>query len=98
MFGASANDRRGCLALTLTTNLMLRAILLSAVLATALCVCACGCVRTEKLEQDIATLKAHQDASDKLVSAVLKRLASALAQVEAAQNEIARALAVGGDH
>lgn len=75
---------------------MLRSLLLSVVLAAALC--ACGCVSTEKLERDIATLQAHQEASDKLVSAVLKRLAGALAQVEAAQKEIARALSVGGDH
>lgn len=71
-------------------------LLLSVVLAAALC--ACGCVNTDKLEQDVATLRQHQEASDKLVTSILKRLAAALAQLEAAQKEIARALAAGGDN
>lgn len=69
MFGASANDRRGCLALTLTTNLMLRAILLSAILTLATLGGAGCCVGAERLEADakenarlLAELKAENDA------------------------------------
>ena len=71
----------------------LRTVLLAVAIALPL-----SCVSTEKLEQDVATLRQHQEASDKLVTSILKRLAAALAQLEAAQKEIARALAVGGDN
>lgn len=53
-----------------------------------------GCVNTEKLERHVEELEQRQAQAERLTSRILARLAEALAQVEAAQKEIAKALRV----